>query len=500
MKTFWGDLHNHCAVSYGQGTPAQAIERARQHLDFCTITGHAFWPDMPMDLVTQNTIIGMHLGGFAKLQHYWRALLAELAAANEPGRFVTLPSYEWHSMQYGDYNCYAPHYELELIDGPDLATLASRVAERSREFFLLPHHCAYVPGFRGTRWAAFDGQRSPLVEIYSNHGCGEADDAPGDYHHSMGPRTSESMIRGALVAGHRFGFYASTDSHDGYPGHYGHGKVGVRAARLDLPSLWAAMKARRTVASTGARILAALEVGDAGQGDVTRARPRRDLRLTVEGSAPIDAVDLVEGGRTGWRLRRLAAPMIESRFSPGRCKVKIEAGWGRGGTLSQWKLTGKLERGKLIGIEPCYRFSSSTPAATSSEKLERVDARAFAWSATAAPNPMGAMGGSHFSAGGTQAIILEAEATSQTRLIIEVGGNRFDLALRDLASGSFARQVAGFGSAALKVHRAIPEREFTGAWWLRRYEPFADEGGFVYARVRQTDGQVAWVSPIFFED
>lgn len=54
MKIFWGDLHNHCAVSYGQGTPALALDNARRQLDFCTITGHAFWPDMPMDLAAQN--------------------------------------------------------------------------------------------------------------------------------------------------------------------------------------------------------------------------------------------------------------------------------------------------------------------------------------------------------------------------------------------------------------------------------------------------------------
>jgi hypothetical protein len=499
MKYFWGDLHNHCAVSYGQGTPAQALARARQHLDFCTITGHAFWPDMPMDLATQNTIVGMHLGGFAKLQHFWRALLAELAAANQPGRFVTLPSYEWHSMEFGDYNCYAPHHELELIDGPDLATLTRRVAERSHEFFLLPHHCAYVAGFRGTNWKAFDGARSPLVEIYSNHGCGEADDAPFDYYHSMGPRTGESMVRQALASGHRFGFYASTDSHDGYPGHYGHGKVGVASARLDLPSLWDAMRARRTIATTGARIDATLDAGDGGAGEVLRARRKRDLVLAVEGTAPIDAIDLVEGGNGAWRVRRLPVPVIESRFEAGRFKVKIEAGWGRGTTLSQWKVRGEVRQGTLLGIESCFRFSAGSAAASPTESLARNGPRNFLWTATAIPNPAGAMGGTHFNAGGTQAIVLDVRASARTRLVLEVGGLRFDLAVRDLAAGSHARQIAGFGSAALKVHRAVPEREFAWTTRVPRYAPFAREGGFAYARVRQADGQVAWLSPVWFE-
>lgn len=498
MKTYWGDLHNHCAVSYGQGTPAQALARARQHLDFCTITGHAFWPDMPMDLVTQNTIVGMHLGGFAKLQRFWRSLLAELKATNEPGRFVTLPSYEWHSMAFGDYNCYAPHYDLELIDGHDLKTLTRRVAARSKEFFLLPHHCAYVPGFRGTNWKAFDGQRSPLVEIYSNHGCGEADDAPYDYYHSMGPRTSESMIRQALASGHCFGFYASTDSHDGYPGHYGHGKVGVMTSRLELPSLWAAMRARRTIATTGARIVASLDAGDGGIGDVVAAGKKRDLSLTLEGTAPIDSIELVEGGKGAWRVRKLPVPAIESRFEAGRFKIKIEAGWGRGTALSHWKVKGKLRDGTLHGIEPCFRFSAASSAAAPTETISRT-ARDFNWTATAIPNPAGAMGGTHFNAGGTQAIVLDITGSARTRLVLEADGLRFDLSLKELSQGSHARQVSGFGSAALKVHRAVPEREFAWSTQVKDYKPFTREGGFAYMRIRQADGHAAWLSPVWFE-
>lgn len=53
MNQYWGDLHNHCAISYGSSTLKRALNNARAHLDFCTITGHAFWPDMPMDIKTQ---------------------------------------------------------------------------------------------------------------------------------------------------------------------------------------------------------------------------------------------------------------------------------------------------------------------------------------------------------------------------------------------------------------------------------------------------------------
>lgn len=499
-RIFWGDLHNHCAASYGQGTPALAIDNARRHLDFCTITGHAFWPDMPMDLAAQNPIVGMHLGGFAKLQYFWESLMQTLRAANRPGRFVTLPSYEWHSMRCGDYNCYAPDYGLELLDAPDVRALARRLRARRREFMLLPHHCGYPRGFRGLNWEFFDERVSPLIEIYSNHGCGEADDAPFDYHHRMGPRSGESMIRDGLAAGRRFGFYASTDSHDGYPGHYGHGRVGVWADKLESGAIWRSLKTRRTIATTGARIAVEMSAGRADIGGIARIDDRAPLAIRIEGTTPLDAIDLIEGGGGRWRLRRLPVPVLEPVFTPGRHKIKIEVGWGRHTGPTPWRVLGWIVRGKLRGIDGCFRYSTwDTRSEESSEMARRTSASGFAWECRSMSNPSGAMGGTHFNAGGTQAVILDVDdAGRDTRLVVEGNGVAFDVPVRRLAAGSCARMAGDFGSVAMKIHRAIPEREFATRLELPAYAP-PTAPGFAYLRVRQTDGHTAWVSPIWFE-
>ena len=102
----WGDLHAHCAVSYGFGTLERALANAEEHLDFCSVTGHAFWPDMPTDVERHDALILKHLGGFAKLQRAWPDVLAQVAAANARGPLVALPSYEWHSRRHGDHNVY----------------------------------------------------------------------------------------------------------------------------------------------------------------------------------------------------------------------------------------------------------------------------------------------------------------------------------------------------------------------------------------------------------
>ena len=49
LRPFYGDLHNHCDISYGHGSLLEALKRARRQLDFVSVTGHAYWPDMPID-------------------------------------------------------------------------------------------------------------------------------------------------------------------------------------------------------------------------------------------------------------------------------------------------------------------------------------------------------------------------------------------------------------------------------------------------------------------
>ncbi|MBT3344184.1 MAG: hypothetical protein HN712_13280 [Gemmatimonadetes bacterium] len=500
MKTYWGDIHNHCAVSYGHGVPERVLDNARQHLDFVSITGHAFWPDMPTDITRYNHAILYHLGGFAKLQQRWDGLLDQLTAANRPGEFVTLPSYEWHSCEFGDYNAYFNTHQAPLIDGPDLATLAQRLGEQAAGFMLMPHHCGYSRGHRGLNWDGFMPAVSPLIEIYSNHGCGEADDASYEYHHTMGPRVGGSMVRRGLLAGHRFGFSAGTDSHDGYPGHYGHGKVGVITDKLDLPSIWDGLMNRRTIASTGTRFAVDYQLGGGSVGEVVRRQATMPLRFAVEGSAPIERVDLIEGANGRCRVRRLLGPDLDFDFAPGRYKIKVECGWGRADTRSDWDISCHVRGGRLLGLERCFRHSTypMDEMASSEQVVEQDDAR-VRWQARAVPNPSGMVGGTHFNAGGTQAVVLEIEANSDCRLQVTTSGADLDLALSDLVVESVGQQIDGFGSPAIKVNRAIPERAFSFAHDEDFQPPTDAETGFCYARVIQSDGQMAWISPIWYE-
>lgn len=498
MNLYWGDLHSHCAASYGTGTVHRALANASEHLDFCSITGHAFWPDMPHDLEENDATMIKHYGGFAKLQRFWSSLLDAVDKANRPGSFVAFPSYEWHSLRYGDHNCYVRDGELPLLDADTPAGLAAALREAGREPLVLPHHIGYGAGHRGIAWDAFAGSRSPLVEIFSNHGASEADDAPYPYHHNMGPRFGGQTARAGLVAGHRFGFQAGTDTHDGYPGHYGHGRVGVFADRLDRAALWEGLIQRRTIATTGAAIRLEVELEGAGIGAVAPRRDEMQLRIRVEGTDAIDTVEWIEGGAWGWRVHRTAAVDRASTFVSGRHKIRVQTGWGRHGTRSSWHVRSVVGEGGVRAVTPYFRYSGHSNAdAEVTERIVSRDDREVVWDCHARAVPNGGIGGTHHHAGGPQTVLLEVDAREGTRLRVEANDLVLDAALPELARASIGAYEGGLSTSAAVVHRAVPEREFA-VTHEDTVRPRGD-AGFVYVRVRQSDGQVAWSSPIFFE-
>ena len=67
MNIYWGDLHNHCGITYGFGSLENAIQRARGRLDFCAFTGHAMWPDIYSKTPETEFLVNFHEVGFKKI-------------------------------------------------------------------------------------------------------------------------------------------------------------------------------------------------------------------------------------------------------------------------------------------------------------------------------------------------------------------------------------------------------------------------------------------------
>ena len=126
-----------------------------------------------------------------------------------------------------------------------------------------------------------------LVEIHSGHG------------------TSEWFVEDALRRGYKIGITAGTDGLTTRPGacHPGwrltrnvrNGLTAVYAEELSRDALWAALRARRCYATSGERILLWVDVDGHLMGSEYETNDSPLINISVEGTAPIERVDLLRG-------------------------------------------------------------------------------------------------------------------------------------------------------------------------------------------------------------
>lgn len=492
MNIYWGDLHNHCGISYGYGSLANALAAARGQLDFCAVTGHALWPDMPPRQPGFEFVVDFHERGFAKLAAHWDEVLAEVNAANVEGQFITLQSYEMHSCGYGDHHILSPAADLPLLSANSPGELLAQLAPRPA--IAVPHHVAYVPGYRGIIWERFDPCISPLVEVYSKHGCDMSDQAPYAYLHTMGPRDGRTTARRGLALGARFGYTGSTDHHAGYPGSYGDGRVAVLAQAKTRAALWEALLARRAYAVTGDKIACHYAINDAPLGSELQAA-RREIALRVRACDALDRITLFKNNAP-WRV--IAGHELAPRSSD-TFKVRLEMGWGWAPHGYAWEGELTIAGGELLGVETCFRGRSVL-----APSQEQADDDAI----NALDNRILSQSGDHLSwrcvsfqnyttlHPATAALILEVRGDARTILQVTLNGVQETATLADLQQGARGVHMQPYNAEAFVLHRAIAEWAYSAtAEWVDDAPELATD---VYdVEVRQVNGQYAWVSPIF---
>jgi hypothetical protein len=304
-RIFFGDLHVHTEYSNCSSwrclSPEWCYEYARDIslLDFVA----------PAD----------HLRGIAVNPQRWAHLQAAAGKHNIEGKFVTFLAFESsHAQGYGgDNNAYfldddAPYFWLDREDMRGIAPsvhlreLWRFLESTGKPFFTVPHHTGRAEKYRAWNEDYHDPEREPLFEIYSSWGSSEMRHTRLPI--SGGNNDAPSYFVDALKAGARFGVIASSDDHATLPGSVHHFRTGpynipmlngyshkglaaIRAPELTRAALFTAMCQRQTYASTHARSLVDVRIGDAGMGTACLAdsslRKRRtiDVRLSLDGSS-----------------------------------------------------------------------------------------------------------------------------------------------------------------------------------------------------------------------
>ena len=548
---FFGDIHNHCNISYAHGDLEDAIANARQRLDFVSVTGHAHWPDMPERNERIGHIVDFHEEGFAKLRGNWKQSLAVLAEAAEPGRFLAFPGFEVHGSRDGDRAVVYRDAEGELLypdSIPELQEILARLSKEGRPALALPHHIGYHQGARGINWGSFDERVSPVVEIFSMHGAAETTEGPVPFLHSMGPADWRSTVQYGLAQGHIFGFVADTDHHSAHPASYGHGMTGLWAAELSREAIWQALFNRRTYALTGDRMLLDYAVGGTPMGGIRTPGRAGGLSMLIDAGAPVDYVDVIHNNRLVRRVsptevgagrggREAGAVGPDAAAGPDvasaaleaagtiRTKLFLEVGWGPRGKRADWQVDFGISEGELLDVDARFRG----PDVLSPENASGADGAAGegdggsggAVGEEPAPASDAAAPGAfyswwrredsrtvHFetitygnpttSTPGTQGVCLDVRVRPDSVVWAELNGVRTETTVERLLEGGKSGYLRHeIDCPAWLFHRAPREEEFHWELELDDFDPDLAAGDFIYLRVRQQNGHWAWGSPVF---
>jgi hypothetical protein len=494
LTALFGDIHNHSDLSYGHGRFVDALARAALQLDFVSITGHAHWPDMPVDDPRVAHIVDFHVKGFAKLRAGWIDHFEALRAADSPGLTV-FPGYEIHSNEHGDHTIIYADLEpaaLVLADSP--AALRSGLARaKGDRAFAFPHHIGYRQGARGINWASFDPALSPFVEMLSMHGCAETSETDRGYLHSMGPVDGHSTMAYGLAKGQVFGIVGNTDHHSAFPGSYGHGRMVAYASGRDRESLWRALRDRRTNALTGDNIHLLAAIGETTQGGIVPPAPA-ELRIEAVGGGFIDAIDVI---RDGSIRHRITPELTPAPIGPSdETLLYLELGWGARRTSHRWEGRIEIEGGEILSAEPRWRgaevvspLEGQDGGAPLPVLAEEGGSVRFAVTAEANPN--------NFTSA-TQGLMLRLRLDAGARILADLCGQRMDIPASRLFEGSKSGNLGPIDSPAWRFH-ALPRShqwQWAGTLALGDLAP----GENLYLRLRQAGGQMAWTSPIFCRD
>jgi len=306
LKVFFGDVHIHTNYSRcgfpNNGNIAENLAYAREEsrLDFAAVADHA------------EHLEPKQYPGYCR----------EVEAGNDPGRFVTLPAFEWASHTLPTNGHRVVYFRERFgplmggkdprYDTPRKLALALR---RIRPGVIAPrHHPTYV-----NDWRSVDPDFEPVIEIHSEWGCSERDGGPLSPSPGRWPVWPGNYAQDGLARGHRFGFIGGGDCHNVRPGL--NGITAVYADRLSRESVFDAIRSRHCYATSGAKILLDFQVNGHRMGSVLEAPLEEWPRLFpiqvacgVIGTASLARIELIENNRVVYTHLRWRGPASQMAF------------------------------------------------------------------------------------------------------------------------------------------------------------------------------------------
>lgn len=294
LTAYLGTLHDHTAQAGddGHGTVADALTALKG--------------------------AGFHFVGISPHNHMiakeaYSAFVREMAAADEPGKFVTFPAFEWGAISKGGHVGVVSADAMIVAENTDWDGFWRGVDREPRALVVL-NHPVWGHGYGGAP-SESRLQRARLMEVLGGPGeyAGEDYKGRGEFSHR------EFVI--TLNDGWRCGVVFGEDNHSGRWGRVNRSRTGVWASALSREGLMEALQARRTFVSEDPQMSVWIESGatpmggeaPAGAGPLT-------VKVTHAGEAVSEVALYVDADGPGGQV----AEEVE-RFTTGSFTTQVKA-------------------------------------------------------------------------------------------------------------------------------------------------------------------------------
>jgi Protein of unknown function (DUF3604) len=307
-KTFFGDVHVHTNFSRCGHPNNMSLEdnliysRKNADMDFVCIADHAEHMD----------------------DDQYKCYCSAIEAANDPGKFVTLPGYEWANSGppvSGHRNVMFRENFGPIFRGDDSTTdtpakLTKTLQALEQKSIMPRHHTTYL-----NNWNNFQEDMEPVVEIYSSWGNSEcegcspifSDDGRGKY------PWPGNYVQDGLIRGYQMGFIGGGDAHSIKPG--SNGITAVITDELSRENVFDAINSRRCYATTGPKILLDFNVNGFPMGSVIKV-PASDwtdifpikISCAAIGTEKLKKIELIENNRVIYTQTRRRGPAEQMAF------------------------------------------------------------------------------------------------------------------------------------------------------------------------------------------
>jgi hypothetical protein len=478
LLPYWADLHGQSEETIGTNSARELIDFARDlaFLDAMSHQGNDFQITTP----------------------FWNELNRLTAEANENGRFIVFPGYEWsgNTGLGGDRNVlfrdegrqiHRSHHALV----EDLSDVETDAHSAGALFDALKDENCVVFAHIGGRYAdikmAHDARIERSVEVHSDWG------------------TFEWLLEDAFDQGYRVGVLANSDGHKGrhgasHPGASLFGAYGglscLLATALTRDALFDALRRRHHYATTGTRLLldtrvsfarpAQLyaddpnlggrierEVDAAMMGDIVRCDDDEvEFRVEVSAAAPIERIEIRNGSTVleTWRP-----------FDTGGLGRRLRLVWegseyrGRG-RQTVWDGGASIEGNTIESVRPINLWNiDKTVLRPAPDRLE--------WKALTT-------GGF----GGAEIVLADARAGT---LRIDTGPVQAQVGVAEIGLDDHVFDSGSGIKRRMRVFR-LPDRNPTqSACFTRRIRRNATADDALYVCVTLEDGHLAWSSPVY---